>query len=800
MSHSRKLPAIIASLALLSFVAILFFPALFQGKILAPLDITTTLLSPWNEAALGAKPHNHNPSDAVTQYLPYRIFAEKSLREDGYIGWNPYEMGGYSLAANTMALPGSWPIQLHRILEFKDAWNLGIFAEFLIAGFGMLVFLRSRGLPWLPCLIGTVAFTFNAQFIIWIYHRWALGSFCWMPWVLWAYGAGFSTRPFSRRLLLLPVFLTLVLIGGTLQHAAFLVLACACVAAADFNFRRPFANKTLLIGWVFVFIVALGISAFTIVPQISGYLTNNAIGHIRGGIGYESGFTQPLFHIPLIPARIWPWLAGDPQSIDALRMLKSGIMDLNYIGTIPMLLGFAGLFVRSMPRGAKWLIAVGLLIPLTPLVGPLYHRVELLFILGASWITSEMLGCLPLLKRRAATHPARTLPRSPEEAAKTRTSNPNPPFSRFVTWQNLLVAAVTAIGVALLIASFIPTGVRGRLENQAVTKALASSADSQFGAHKDWIASRTREWTRRFSLAHPRTAWVYGLLVLGSAGLVLSSRRHPSTSRVGHCLILCATSLELATLFQTWITYSEPADLRPMTPAIETVRTLAGPHRVLQSSPVTGFAETFAVPNLLASYLIPSIDAYESIQYHSPMTDLPRELPETKLTLAGVGISVQPAEKPPQAGTTSWPVAEVTSGFVIRRNPEIPAPIMSGNGLVPEEPLDILAALKTSKTIVPELQTMNRTTFTIPAGSTWVRIARNWHEGWQWRVRGQEWHPFLQGNDSACWVNPLPAGTDRIECRFFPRPQWLTFTSLGTALAWLGLLPFILYLRKPART
>ena len=90
--NSRKLPAVAASLALLALLAFassLFFPALFQGKILAPLDITTTLFAPWNEDADGAKPHNHNPTDAVTQYLPYRIFAEKSLKEDGYIGWNP---------------------------------------------------------------------------------------------------------------------------------------------------------------------------------------------------------------------------------------------------------------------------------------------------------------------------------------------------------------------------------------------------------------------------------------------------------------------------------------------------------------------------------------------------------------------------------------------------------------------------------------------------------------------------------------------------------------------------------------
>ena len=172
----------------------MFYPALFGGRILAPLDITTRMMAPWKETANGAKAHNHNVTDAVVQYLPYRIAAERSLLEDGYIGWNPYAMGGYSLAGNTMALPGSWTMQLHRFLSFKDAWNLGLYAEFLIGGFGMLVFLRSRNLPWAACLLGAVAYMANSQFVIWMYHRWALGSFCWMPWVLWSSAHGLSWR------------------------------------------------------------------------------------------------------------------------------------------------------------------------------------------------------------------------------------------------------------------------------------------------------------------------------------------------------------------------------------------------------------------------------------------------------------------------------------------------------------------------------------------------------------------------------------------------------------------------------
>ena len=792
--RSENLKGTCAIIGIVLLISALFFPAIFEGKILAPLDITTSQIQPWAGQDNHSKPHNHSPTDAVSQYIPYRIFAEKSFKEDGYIGWNPYEMGGYSLAANTMALPGSWPMQLHRFLPFKDAWNLGIIGEFIIAGAGMLIFLRGRKLPWLPCLIGTVAFILNAQFIIWIYHRWALGAFCWLPWVLWAFGNGFATKPIQRRTLLLPIFLALAILGGSLQHIVFVFLACGCIAAGNFNFRRPLSNSPSLMGWSVAMILALGIAAFSLVPQISGYLSNIAIGHVRGGIGYDDGLSQIFLHILLIPARIWPWLAGDPQTMNGWRLLKSDFMELNYLGTIPMLLGFAGLFVRSMPRPAKWLIAVGILIPLTPLVGPLYHRVELLFILGAAWMTAEMLHHLQ----------SRSSIQNPKSKIQNSNLSPSSPVSSiipsraFFNWQRFLITAVASIGVALLIGTSIPSGTRSKLESQVVAKVLAKSTDSQFGADKIWIASRAREWTARFSLTHPRTAWVYGLLVLGSTGLVLSSSfKNPKSTIINHnspsflsashttgqLMILAATSLELATLFHTWTTFSDPADLLPKNPAIESVRSLAGQHRVLQSAPDAGFAAMFATPNLLAAQSIPSIDGYESIQYRSALTATQGSPDALRLTLAGVGIAVQPSGLT-QPGTESWPIVETLGTYTLRRNPAAPSPVSAGANPASTALPDIAASLANATPIQPSLHTPNRWTFDLQPGQSWVRISQNWHKGWKWRINDGRWQSFQNGSDAACWITSGLNSGGQIEVKFFPRPLWLTLVSSLAGLAW----------------
>ncbi len=746
----RRSTCVIALLAVLAFAVLLFFPALFQGRILAPLDISKTMLAPWSAEHPGAKPRNHYAVDAVTQYLPYRIFAERSLKEDGYIGWNPYEMGGVSLAENTMALPGTWTMQLHRFLGFKEAWNLGLLLEFLIAGSGMLVFLKDRRLPVLACLLGAIAYMANSQFVIWIHHRWALGSFCWMPWVLWALADGLRWRVPPARLLLAPLFLALAFMGGTLQHAAFVVIACGCLFAGGVrDWRKPIAEVPAAFLWAAALLIALLISGFTVIPQVQAYFTNISMGHTRGGIGYEKGLLQPVFQAFLILCQIWPWLMGDPSTIDGFRLIKCGFMDLAYLGTLPMLLALAGVFRRGMPSTAKWLILAGLLIPLTPLVGPLYHRVQLLFLLGGAWMAAEMVA--DLLRRPSAL------------------------FSRW------LPVAVGALGLLLLAGALLPGPLRKTLEDKVVAQSLQATSKSSLAADRAWIEARARRWTSRLSLTHPRTAWTYGLLVCGTLGAAALSSRNRQGSRLAPGLILVATSLELATFFHAWCTFSDPADLQPGHPTIERTRELAGESRVLQRADGATFTDIFATPNLLAGFFIPSVDAYESIQYPSTSHVLAEIAPDLRLGLAGVGLSVQPKELPPAPGTADWPVLAEESGYAFRRNPRPIAPLLAGTGDLPAavEPLPGLLASATA--VKPMQRTMNRLEFENPQNARWVRVSMNWHPGWKWRTPGGDWQATLKGPDAATWIDLTGAAAGRVEMRFFPRPAGLAPLSLACA-------------------
>ncbi len=734
----RSIPAIF----ILLFSLGLFVPWLVSGKSLAPLDIVYQMFEPWREFRLQPAVRNHFVSDAVTQYLPYRMVAAEAFAEDGYAGWNPSVFGGTAHVSNTMALSYDWATQLHRFFGFWTAWHLGLVGRFLIAGFGMVVFLRSRGCgAWVATALG-VAYLLNTEFVSWIYHQWALASFCWMPWFLWAlYGA--RERSF-RYLALAVVFLALALLGATLQHAAFIVIAIGCVWAGWMlvgqaettvpKSRLSRLQETVMV--VVTGLLAAGLVAFMLEPTITGYLENLRAGHEREGMGYKHGWSQPLMMALAWPLTLYPFVLGSVQTLDLTKALLPSGVAYAFFGTIPMVLAVIGLFSRRVPRAAKLLIASGLIIPLTPLVGVLYQRVSLLWILGGCWAAGVWLST------------------AREESVR-----------KVAGWGWRVLATVLVLWTLASIALVV---FRAPLKVWLVARAQAAAASSQFAIFPEWVEIRALNLLDYLCVWNP---WQVTALV----GLALSlwgiMRSRTESLWPGAALAL-GVALQLSVFWWQWTTWSVERDVYERPELVRILQEEVGRTGRLAQG-VGGPGEMPFPPNTLVPTGVAITGGYDSIHpdgMRSP-TGKSWDFPGATHFLGSVD-----EEQP-----VGWQEVWSDGRRVLLRKPEptVGVVTLESGSQVPLRSVDFKRG------------SMNTMEAVVPAGAVRLELFNNWHRGWKWR-------DDLEGRWSNTSVGPIkgvevafdqPTGeTKVVYLQFDPSPpDWVLVVTGLSAMAVLAL-------------
>jgi hypothetical protein len=666
------------ALFLLAVVLALFLPWLTQRSILGPMDIVSELFQPWRSTASVLSVHNHFVSDAVTQYIPYRINAAQSLEADGYVGWNPLVFGGSAQAANTMALSSDWSTQLYKHLNFWPAWHIGRMVQFFVAGLGMFVFLRARSYSPAVAVFVAVAYLLNTQFVVWIYHQWALASFCWVPWMLWALYAAKDRS--TAYLAAAALFLALSLLGGTLQHAAYVVLVFVClwvgwVWEARSNARATARSTALL------FIAGLlgaGMAAYGLEPTIQAYVENVRSGHERGALGYAAGVLQPLLNAVSLPFYALPSIMGAPQSLDLWKALKSDAFNVASFGTVPVVIAFMGFFSRRVPLPARLLVAAGLLIPLTPLVGPLYHRVQLLWIVGGCWTAAAWLDSLD-----------------------------DGDLARFVRRARLVL---TALLIAWTVASLALLMFRAPLESLVFARVQSAAADSQFGMFTDWLRDRAGLLIDQLYIWNP-----WQMLVIAGVGLSIFGLSRIRGAALWPGLVAAlGVFLQLFVFWWQWTTWSPPRDVYGEAEAASVLQKEVGASgRLALNSGAP--AQVMFPPNTLAPLGVAIVGGYDSIHpdgMRSP-TGKSWDFPGATHFLGGVD------EEKPEGWQEVWRDRQ----WMLLRNPTPKVGMVTlESGLpVPLRPADFKRG------------SMNTMEAVVPAGAVTLELFSNWHRGWKWR-------------------------------------------------------------------
>jgi len=790
-----------------------FSPWWLAGRNLAPLDLCGEMMRPWraeNAAGPSVYVKNHHVSDAADQGIIYRILAAESYRREGWVGWSSLTYGGTAQYANTMALYYDWTMQLHRWFEFWTAWHLGLMGQVMLAAWGMLLFLRGRsiGLLWACC--GALAYAANSQFVTWIYHRWALGAFCWVPWILWAIDA--YRRDRRGYWALVPVLLAMAFLGGTLQHAALVVLAvvamwadeawllwsarhgerrrpagcvrhpaelssangqasgllltvgsaAACAADQAGCLRSRWTGQLGLLGRYAAWgLLGVGLAAMMFLPCVEGFLTLTRLGLHTGmfcnpenGI-YPEGRWQPLFNLAAYPFQIFPSALGRSDSMDGLKLFKSGLFSVAYFGSLPVLVAFLAAWRRPTPLLARVLIGCGLVLPLTPLVRFLYQRLFILFIFGGVLAFAHFMETASRETRLRVFRVTRML-------------------------AGIGIAGWTVLSVLLQ----LHPEVRSKLRE----KILEAGSGSSFGFFSDWMAGRTDRFIH--DLAIWSSQQVLPLLLMGAAlaGLRWSAALRGGSRRKGAWLVAMAVVGEVSLFGSRWVVWTDPVryPLFPATPETAAVQELVGRDGRVTTliHPTAHMACTPFIPNTLAPYGIATICGYDSIVPDGMI--LPNESAGDAEKLGRLGVS-HLITWPGNSGVPeAWKPVWNSPSMALYENSLAMPKIM---GFLTDSAKDaFFGGGRPEAVAIHETSGMeNSRSLVVPTGVRWVRLAENQADGWEYRTPSSAaWVPVRRATDASMLLeNPEPANPALITMRYDPPLRKLGFMVSAASLVFL---------------
>jgi len=173
-------------LAFLSLAVAFFWPVIFGGSVLLPVDNLFQWL-PWKafSAQFGTTvPQNHLLSDLILENYPWKEFIVGSLRSGELPLWNPYLFAGvpFLAAGQSSAL---YPLSaLFYLLPVARAYGLFVVLNLALAATFMYLYLRVLGVGRLGGIIAGIVYAFSGFMLVSVAHVMIVSVAAWLPLVL----------------------------------------------------------------------------------------------------------------------------------------------------------------------------------------------------------------------------------------------------------------------------------------------------------------------------------------------------------------------------------------------------------------------------------------------------------------------------------------------------------------------------------------------------------------------------------------------------------------------------------------
>lgn len=373
-------------------------PAVFSEKCIGAFD-QIQAMAPWN----GPKPDQAwdvLQADSVLQTYAWRDLVLDAYRQRQIPHWNPYELGGSPLLANSQSGAVYPPHIVLGLLKVptETAIDLLAWLHLALAGLGLRALCQRFGANEFGSCIGGISFQLSAFMLGWL----ALGSvpstLCWLPWVL--YGIALIAGPTPeasiwswKGVLLAGLGGAMMLLGGHLQFAFYGFFAAAVLLLVLVVWKATAGiGKAASLAIVGTATLALGVGVSA--PQLLPTLIFSQYSHRKNTPseqGYQAYIGLALQPYEVIGRLASPFAHGNPTKWNDEQqatlefwpaIAKPGANFAESAATLgPVVLVGIGLLFGSRRRWVDWvpwvLIAiVALLIALgTPINRAMYFGI-----------------------------------------------------------------------------------------------------------------------------------------------------------------------------------------------------------------------------------------------------------------------------------------------------------------------------------------------------------------------------------------------------------------------------------------
>ncbi|MES2460098.1 MAG: hypothetical protein V4671_05910 [Armatimonadota bacterium] len=331
VSHSPAKKHICAVLLLASVTACLFWPLLFQDKILFFGDISL-------------------------YFTPLLHFQRGETVGAGRIPlWNPTILCGTPFVGN----PQAWPLYPSSLLLFglspeKVPGITGALPIFW-AAVGTYAFLQMRGRSCSASLLGAVAWGFGGALVSKMQFPNMVQAASWLPWLLLAC-EGILQRATARRSVLLGLVVGLTLLAA---HPQMFLLQC--YLAASWTLWRLAGmkhGKRQIVGYLLLgFVLGIGLAAAQLLPTLE--LVRHSV---RPDLPLEKANRFILPPYAVLTNFLAPNFYGNPASPDSPYVGRGNFWEpCCYAGILPFLLFFGGAICKFREGESRFWFFVGLI-------------------------------------------------------------------------------------------------------------------------------------------------------------------------------------------------------------------------------------------------------------------------------------------------------------------------------------------------------------------------------------------------------------------------------------------------------